>query len=106
MEALEVKHVLELSFAGGAFGLVVWVVQRTFKHTIPRLAEDFRKTLTQQQAAYREDLKETRDAFREELRAERVSLQELLASERSCRERMAERIEHLIVIVQRLEERL
>ena len=102
----EVKSVLELSFAGGAFGLVVWVVQRTFKHTIPRLAKEFQTSLSQQQAAYREDLKDTREAFREELRAERVSLQELLCSERECRERMAARIEHLIGLVQRLEERL
>lgn len=106
MEPQQIRDVLEVSFAGGAFGLVVWVVQRTFKHTIPRLAEDFRAALTQQQAAYREDLKETREAFRDELRAERLTLQELLSAERGGRERMAARIEHLIVLIERLEERL
>jgi len=101
-----VKGFLELGFAGGAFSLVVWVVQRTFKHTIPRLAEGFQTALQQQQAAFRDDLRETREAFREELRLERVQLQELLSSERQCRVQIGERIEHLIALVLRMEDKL
>ena len=103
---LELKGYVELAFAGGAFSLVVWVVQRVFRYTIPRLAKDFRDTLERQQNAYRDDLRETRDAFREELRAERANLQGLIASEREGRERLAARMEQLIMMVERLEARL
>lgn len=106
MELVQFKGYVELVFAGGAFSLVVWVVQRVFRYTIPRLAKDFRDTLEQQQAAYRDDLRETRDVFREELRAERANLQGLIASEREGRERLAARIEQLIMMVERLEQRL
>lgn len=102
----EVKGMLELGFAGGAFGLVVWVVQRTFKQTIPRLATDFRDTLHKQQEAYREDLRETREAFRAELRDERATMQQLVESEREGRERIAARIDTLIMMVERMEDRL
>lgn len=106
MELEHLKGYAELAFAGGAFGLVVWVVQRVFKYTIPRLALDFRQALERQQESYREDLRETRDAFREELRAERANLQALIATEREGRERIAARLEQLIAMVERLEDRI
>lgn len=103
---LELKGYVELAFAGGAFSLVVWVVQRVFRFTIPRLAKDFRDSLDRQQAAYREDLRDTREAFRDELRAERANLQGLVAGEREGRERLAARMDQLIVMVERLGEQL
>lgn len=106
MDMAIVKQVLEVSFAGGAFSLVVWVVQRTFKVTIPRLADDFKASLENQQKTYREDMKEARELFREELERERKTLQEILTNERASHERIMERIEHLVSLMHRLESRL
>jgi hypothetical protein len=106
MEVDQLQGYAELIFAGGAFGLVVWVVQRVFKDTIPRLARDFREALDRQQGMYRDDLRETREAFQDELGAERASQRELIASEREGRERIVARIEQLIMMVEQLGDRL
>lgn len=102
----ELKRVVELCFAGGAFSLVVWVVQRVFKITIPRLAHDFRDALDKQQTAYREDLRDIREMFRQELRDERTAMQELVANERDSRERISARIDTLIMMVERMGDKL
>lgn len=63
----------------GAFGLVVWLVLHTFKHTIPRLAEDFKtsnarimeghlEAVTRLAAAHEAVIKEMREDQREDRR--------------------------------------
>lgn len=50
----------------GAFGLVVWMVQYTLKHTIPKLVDDFKEALTSQQDIFAEQLREQRSFCRNE----------------------------------------
>lgn len=55
-------------------GGMVWLIKRTFGHTIPRLAEDFRAALREERTLYQDELrfyrlesKEQRDRFLDEL---------------------------------------
>lgn len=72
----------ELSQAVGgvtAIGLVVWLVKRTFSHTIPRLSADFKEALTEQASVFRDEIKQQRVDFREELRLHREELRDQLS---------------------------
>lgn len=62
----------------GAIVLISWLVQHTFKHTIPRLADQFSKTLEDMRKSFTEALDKQHnnyigviDKLREDSRAER-----------------------------------
>jgi hypothetical protein len=72
----------ELSQAVGgvtAIGLVVWLVKRTFSHTIPRLSQDFKEALTVQASLFRDEIQRQRVDFRDELRLHREDLRDQLS---------------------------
>jgi hypothetical protein len=51
----------------GAFGLVCAIVWHVFRHTIPRLADDFKTSLAEQRQDFRDELRLERDDFKEAL---------------------------------------
>lgn len=71
-----------MAMATGAMGLIVWLVKRTFSHTIPRLAGDFKESLEKQAEVFQEEIHAQRDFFQDEIRNQRESFREELKLQR------------------------
>jgi hypothetical protein len=71
---------------GGALILVIWLVIHTFKHTIPRLVDDFKVAIKEQRNSFVEELREERKMFREELGAQRDELAKLTSELHNLRD--------------------
>lgn len=75
---VEVFRIIELVGGISAFGLLAWLVRRTFTHTIPRLAADFKEAMDRLLSFARDELKATREEFRQEQREQRADFQNAL----------------------------
>ena len=74
--------VLQATGFAAAFGLIVWLVKRTFSHTIPRLAADFKESMSAQAEVFQEEMRAEREFFQGEIRAQRQEFRDELASQR------------------------
>ena len=79
MDEQSVFRLVELGVGAAAFTLLAWLVRRTFTHTIPRLAADFKESLQTATDFFKSELKTSRDDFRAELREQREDFQKSLA---------------------------
>ena len=61
----------KIALQGGSFVLVAWLVTWTFRHTIPRLADQFDRTINAQRVEFLAALDKQRTEFREEIHLER-----------------------------------
>lgn len=88
MEGYSTEVVLAgLGIVGTVVGLLGWIVKRTFSHTIPRLANDFKAALTAQADVFEREMKAIRDlhiaqsiAEREERKQMREDFRQELAA--------------------------
>ncbi len=78
MDEQYVFRLVEIGVGGAAFTLLAWLVRRTFTHTIPRLASDFKESLKSTNEFFKEELRTTRDDFRNELKEQRQDFQDSL----------------------------
>lgn len=72
----EAQGFAELGALVAAFGLLLWLVRRTFTVTIPRLADTFKEEIAEARKEHRED----RESWRSELKEQRREF--LIALER------------------------
>jgi len=93
-----------------AIGLVAWLVKRTFGHTIPRMAGDFKEALDGLTARFSEELRAQREEFRAELHVAREQFRAELAAQRADFKTeltgLGEKIEKLAKAVDDLEDRI
>ena len=64
-------EMLKLFLQGGSFVVMAWLVTHVFRHTLPRLAEQFDTTVNGQRKEFLEEIGRQRTEFREELHLER-----------------------------------
>ena len=74
----DVFRLMEVIGGVTALSLLGWLVKRTFTHTIPRLATDFKESLSGITNHFRDEMRASREEFREELRAQRAEFAESL----------------------------
>lgn len=86
---------LEITLGLTAITLLAWLIRRTFTHTIPRLAGDFKEALQQQFAFFQKEMKEQRDLFKEELKEQREALKELREDFKGEIQYLGQRIDRL-----------
>ena len=65
----------------GAFGFILWLIQRTFSHTIPRLAKDFQDAVAAMQVAFEKSTDKQREDFREIVLLQRKDFERVLQRE-------------------------
>ncbi len=99
MDEQYVFRVIEVVGGVSAFSLLAWLVRRTFTHTIPRLASDFKESLQTATDFFKAELKTSRDDFRAELKEQREdfqkSLEQLRADFKSEIQYLGQRIDRL-----------
>lgn len=79
----EVQGLAELGALVTAFGLLLWLVRRTFTVTIPRLADTFKEEIAETRREHRED----RESWRSELKEQRREFLVALERQDAARER-------------------
>ena len=94
-----VVRIVEVTVGASAFTLLAWLVRRTFTHTIPRLATDFKESLKTATDFFKEELRTSRDDFRSELREQRADFQK---SQAQLREDFKGEIQYLGQRIDRL----
>jgi len=95
----DVFRVVEIIGGASALSLLAWLVRRTFTHTIPRLADDFKASLATVTNFFKEELTASRNAFREELKEQRSDFQD---SMRQLREDFRGEVQYLGQRIDRL----
>lgn len=76
----------------GAFGFILWLVHRTFSHTIPRLAGGFEDAIKSMQAAFEKHSDQQREDFREMVQRQREDYERMMAREQELHAGQAEKI--------------
>lgn len=79
----EAQGLAELGALVTAFGLLLWLVRRTFTVTIPRLADTFKEEIAETRREHRED----RESWRSELKEQRREFLVALERQDAARER-------------------
>lgn len=109
----DAANVAEIAGYMIVLGLVTWLVRRVFTHTIPRLAEDYKKSLERQQDMFTAALDKQQEMFQTSLAQQRSDFKEALTQERSDfkealreeREYIGKRLDRLSDAVERLAQR-
>jgi len=96
---------LQTGAMGALITLVVWVVRRTFTHTIPRLATDFKEALSKQADAFSKQLEDQREDFKSVLAEQREDFKESLKEERDNLGKKLDRLAEAVDLLTAQQER-
>lgn len=76
----------------GAFGFILWLVHRTFSHTIPRLASTFEKGIHTMQKAFSEAADKQRADFKEMVQNQRSDFERIIQREQAIHEAQTDKM--------------